>query len=161
MRNVLILTEKKSMCDRIHEALAAIHEALAAVSDHITVRQIGGHIYLKEEAEILKVSEETLKVSKQMDVGNGEIGYILNEADIAKNIEDIKNTLSEDIDVIVNACDPDRSGELLFDYVAKALNLDTDKVQRMTLRDFTETTIRESYLKAMNSVKDTDLEEEK
>ena len=96
MRNVLILTEKKSMCDRIHEALAA-------VSDHITVRQIGGHIYLKEEAEILKVPEETLKASKQMDVGNGEIGYILNEADIAKNIEDIKNTLSEDIDVIINA----------------------------------------------------------
>lgn len=31
----------------------------------------------------------------------------------------------------------------------------------MTLRDFTETDIRESYLKAMNSVKDTDLEEER
>lgn len=75
-------------------------------------------------------------------------------------MKDIKNTLSEDIDVIVNACDPDRSGELLFDYVAKALNLDTDKVQRMTLRDFTETTIRESYLKAMDSVneKENDLE---
>lgn len=153
MKNVLILTEKKSMCDRIHEALAAI-------SDCITVKEIGGHIYLKEEAEILKVPEETLKASKQMDVGNGETGYVLNEADIAKNIEDIKNTLSEDINVIVNACDPDRSGELLFDYVAKALNLDTDKVQRMTLRDFTETTIRESYLKAMDSVneKENDLE---
>lgn len=153
MRNVLILTEKKSMCDKIHDALAT-------VPDRITVMEIGGHIYLKEEAEILKVPEETLKASKQMDVGNGEIGYILNEADIAKNIEDIKNTLSEDIDVIVNACDPDRSGELLFDYVAKALNLDTDKVQRMTLRDFTETAIRESYLKAMNSVneKENDLE---
>lgn len=153
MKNVLILTEKKSMCDRIHEALAAI-------SDCITVKEIGGHIYLKEEAEILKVPEETLKASKQMDVGNGETGYVLNEADIAKNIEDIKNTLSEDIDVIINACDPDRSGELLFDYVAKALNLDTDKVQRMTLRDFTETTIRESYLKAMNLVneKENDLE---
>lgn len=153
MKNVLILTEKKSMCDRIHEALAAI-------SDCITVKEIGGHIYLKEEAEILKVPEETLKASKQMDAGNGETGYVLNEADIAKNIEDIKNTLSEDIDVIVNACDPDRSGELLFDYVAKALNLDTDKVQRMTLRDFTETTIRESYLKAMDSVneKENDLE---
>ena len=109
MKNVLILTEKKSMCDRIHEALAA-------VSDHITVRQIGGHIYLKEEAEILKVPEETLKASKQMDVGNGETGYVLNEADIAKNIEDIKNTLSEEIDVIINACDYDRSGEFLFDY---------------------------------------------
>lgn len=153
MKNVLILTEKKSMCDRIHEALAT-------VSDHITVRQIGGHIYLKEEAEILKVQEETLKASKQMDVGNGETGYVLNEASIAKNIEDIKNTLSEDFDVIINACDSDRSGELLFDYAAKVLNLDTDKVQRMTLRDFTETDIRESYLKAMNSVneKENDLE---
>lgn len=154
MKNVLILTEKKSMCDKIHEALAA-------VSDHITVRQIGGHIYLEEEAEILKVPEETLKASKQMDVGNGETGYVLNEASIAKNIEDIKNTLSEDFDVIINACDSDRSGNFLFDYAAKALNLDTDKVQRMTLRDFTETDIRESYLKAMNSVKDTDLEEER
>lgn len=153
MRNVLILTEKKSMCDKIHDALAT-------VPDRITVMEIGGHIYLKEEAEILKVPEETLKASKQMDVGNGEIGYMLNEAAIAKNIEDIKNTLSEDINVIVNACDPDRSGELLFDYVAKALNLDTDKVQRMTLRDFTETAIRESYLKAMDSVneKENDLE---
>lgn len=154
MRNVLILTEKKSMCDRIHEALAA-------VSDHITVRQIGGHIYLKEEAEILKVPEETLKASKQMDVGNGEIGYILNEADIAKNIEDIKNTLSEDIDVIINACDYDRSGELLFDYAAKELNLDTTTVQRMIINDFTANSIRESYLKTMDSVKDTDLEEER
>lgn len=153
MRNVLILTEKKSMCDKIHDALAT-------VPDRITVMEIGGHIYLEEEAETLKVPEETLKTSKQMDVGNGETGYILNEADIAKNIEDIKNTLSEDINVIVNACDPDRSGELLFDYVAKALNLDTDKVQRMTLRDFTETAIRESYLKAMDSVneKENDLE---
>ncbi len=154
MRNVLILTEKKSMCDKIHDALAT-------VPDRITVMEIGGHIYLEEEAETLKVPEETLKTSKQMDVGNGETGYVLNEAAIARNIEEIKNTLSEDIDVIVNACDPDRSGELLFDYVAKALNLDTDKVQRMTLRDFTETAIRESYLKAMNSVKDTDLEEER
>lgn len=38
MKNVLILTEKKSMCDRIHEALAT-------VSDRITVMEIGGHIY--------------------------------------------------------------------------------------------------------------------
>ena len=35
MKNVLILTEKKSMCDRIHEALAA-------VSDHITVGRLVG-----------------------------------------------------------------------------------------------------------------------
>lgn len=153
MKNVLILTEKKSMCDKIHDALAT-------VSDRIIVMEIGGHIYLEEEAEILKVPEETLKASKQMDVGNGETGYVLNEAAIAKNIEDIKNTLSEDFDVIINACDPDRSGEFLFDYAAKALNLDTDKVQRMTLRDFTETDIRENYLKAMNSVneKENDLE---
>lgn len=161
MKNVLILTEKKSMCDKIHEALAAVSEALAAVSDHITVMEIGGHIYLEEEAEILKIPEETLKASKRMDVGNGETGYMLNEAAIAKNIEDIKNTLSEDFDVIINACDPDRSGELLFDYAAKALNLDTDKVQRMTLRDFMANSIRESYLKAMDSVKDSDLEEER
>lgn len=154
MKNVLILTEKKSMCDKIHDALAT-------VSDRITVMEIGGHIYLEEEAETLKVPEETLKASKQMDVGNGEAGYVLNEADIAKNIEDIKNTLSEDFDVIINACDPDRSGELLFDYAAKALNLDTDKVQRMIINDFTANSIRESYLKAMDSVKDSDLEEEK
>lgn len=154
MRNVLILTEKKSMCDRIHDALAT-------VSDRITVMEIGGHIYLEEEAEILKIPEETLKASKQMDVGNGEIGYILNEADIAKNIEDIKNTLSEDIDVIINACDPDRSGELLFDYAAKELNLDTTTVQRMIINDFTANSIRESYLKTMDSVKDNDLEEER
>lgn len=153
MKNVLILTEKKSMCDKIHDALAT-------VSDRITVMEIGGHIYLEEEAETLKVPEETLKAFKQMDVGNGEAGYVLNEAAIARNIEEIKNTLSEDFDVIINACDPDRSGEFLFDYAAKALNLDTDKVQRMTLRDFTETDIRENYLKAMNSVneKENDLE---
>lgn len=153
MRNVLILTEKKSMCDKIHDALAT-------VPDRITVMEIGGHIYLEEEAEILKIPEETLKASKQMDVGNGETGYVLNEAAIAKNIEDIKNTLSEDFDVIINACDPDRSGELLFDYVAKALNLDTDKIQRMTLHDFTDTDIRNSYLMMMDSVneKENDLE---
>lgn len=104
MRNVLILTEKKSMCDKIHDALAT-------VPDRITVMEIGGHIYLEEEAETLKVPEETLKTSKQMDVGNGETGYVLNEAAIARNIEEIKNTLSEDFDVIINACDPDRSGE--------------------------------------------------
>lgn len=154
MKNVLILTEKKSMCDKIHDALVT-------VSDRITVMEIGGHIYLEEEAETLKVPEETLKASKQMDVGNGEAGYVLNEAAIAKNIEDIKNTLSEDFDVIINACDPDRSGELLFDYAAKALNLDTDKVQRMIINDFTANSIRESYLKAMDSVKDSDLEEER
>lgn len=154
MKNVLILTEKKSMCTRIHEALAA-------VSDHITVKEIGGHIYLKEEVEILKIPEETLKASKQMDVGNGETGYVLNATAIARNIEEIKNTLSEGFDVIINACDPDRSGKFLFDYAAKELNLDTDKVQRMILRDFTETDIRESYLKSMDSVKDTELEEER
>lgn len=154
MKNVLILTEKKSMCDKIHDALVT-------VSDRITVMEIGGHIYLEEEAETLKVPEETLKASKQMDVGNGEAGYVLNEAAIARNIEEIKNTLSEDFDVIINACDPDRSGELLFDYAAKALNLDTDKVQRMIINDFTANSIRESYLKAMDSVKDSDLEEER
>ena len=153
MKNVLILTEKKSMCDRIHEALAA-------VSDHIIVKEIGGHIYLKEETEILKIPEETLKASKQVDIGNGETGYVLNATAIARNIEEIKNTLSEDFDIIIDACDPDRSGELLFAYAAKELNLDTDKVQRMTLRDFMANSIRESYLKAMDSVneKENDLE---
>ena len=154
MKNVLILTEKKSMCDRIHDALTA-------VSDHITVKEIGGHIYLKEEVEILKIPEETLKVSKQVDVGNGEIGYVLNATAIARNIEEIKNTLSEDFDVIINACDPDRSGELLFDYAAKLLNIDTATVQRMIINDFTANSIRESYLRTMDSVKDSDLEEER
>lgn len=153
MKNVLILTEKKSMCDKIHDALAT-------VSDRITVMEIGGHIYLEEEAETLKVPEETLKASKQMDVGNGEAGYVLNEAAIARNIEEIKNTLSEDFDVIINACDPDRSGELLFDYAAKLLNIDTATVQRMIINDFTANSIRESYLKTMDSVneKENDLE---
>ena len=105
--------------------------------------------------------KNVLILTEKKSMCNGETGYVLNEAAIAKNIEDIKNTLSEDFDVIINACDPDRSGELLFDYAAKALNLDTDKVQRMIINDFTANSIRESYLKAMDSVKDSDLEEER
>lgn len=154
MRNVLILTEKKSFRNNIKDALVTI-------PDHITIKEIGGRIYLDEDKGILKVSEQDLNDSIKLNLPNNEVGYVLGKETIDKNIEEIKMVLSDKYDVIINACDYDRSGELLFDYAAKLLNIDTATVQRMIINDFTANSIRESYLKTMDSVKDTDLEEER
>lgn len=128
---VLILTEKKFTGDKIREALSE-------VAYDVTIAEIGGHIYLDEESDILHVSEEELAAAVPLAVNDGTTAYVLCDDTIKKNAEAIKNLDPDSFDFILNACDPDDSGQLLFDYAASLAGFDSYSCLRMTMKDLTE-----------------------
>lgn len=131
---VLILTEKKFTGDKIREALSG-------VDYDVTVAEIGGHIYLDEESDVLHVSKEELDAALQLAVNDGTTAYVLGDDTIKKNAEVIKNLAPENFDFILNACDPDDSGQLLFEYAASLASFDPYPCMRMIAKDLTEENI--------------------
>ncbi len=128
---VLILTEKKFTGDKIREALSE-------VAYDVTIAEIGGHIYLDEESDILHVSEEELAAAVPLAVNDGTTAYVLDDDTIKKNAEVIKNLDPDSFDFILNACDSDDSGQLLFDYAASLAGFDPYPCLRMTIKDLTD-----------------------
>lgn len=131
---VLILTEKKFTSDKIREALSG-------VDYDVTVAEIGGHVYLNEESDVLHVSKEELDNAVPLAVNDGMTVYVLGDDTIKKNAEVIKNLDPDSFDFILNACDPDDSGQLLFDYAASLAGFDPYPYMKMTIKDFTKAAI--------------------
>lgn len=145
MEKILILTEKKTMKDQIQSALSHVYP--------VTVMEIGGHIYFDSEADILKVSDALLKKSKQIETVNGEMGYLLGEDVINKNIEEIKKIHPEDFDVIVDFCDDDKSGDALFFYAINLCGIDSNKTIIRPLKGITKSEICENFEKVITYIK--------
>lgn len=136
MKNVLIITEKKSINKTIEKALSQEETKVVA--------EIGGHIYTKDET--IRPTQDELAFAKTVTLPNGTTGYVLGEPLINENVEQIKKLLLEnDFDVIVNACDADKNGEALFEYANSLVGFDADKVVRLKLKDLTEEHIQKEY----------------
>lgn len=131
---VLILTEKKFTGDKIREALSE-------VAYDVTIAEIGGHIYLDEESDVLHVSEEELAAAVPLVINDGTTAYVLGDDTIKKNSEVIKNLDPDGFDFILNACDSDDSGQFLFDYAASLAGFDPHACLRMSMKDLTEDNI--------------------
>ena len=131
---VLILTEKKFTGDKIREALSE-------VAYDVTIAEIGGHIYLDEESDVLHVSEEELAAAVPLVINDGTTAYVLGDDTIKKNADVIKNLDPDSFDFILNACDLDDSGQLLFDYVASLAGFDPHACLRMSMKDLTKDNI--------------------
>lgn len=131
---VLILTEKKFTGDKIREALSE-------VAYDVTIAEIGGHIYLDEESDVLHVSEEELATAVPLVINDGTMVYVLSDDTIKKNVEVIKNLDPDGFDFILNACDLDDSGQLLFDYAASLAGFDPHAYLRMSMKDLTKDNI--------------------
>lgn len=131
---VLILTEKKFTSDKIREALSG-------VDYDVTIAEIGGHVYLNEESDVLHVSEEELAAAVPLVINDGTTAYVLGDDTIKKNIKVIKDLDPDSFDFILNACDSDDSGQLLFDYAASLAGFDPHACLRMSMKDFTEDNI--------------------
>lgn len=131
---VLILTEKKFTGDKIREALSE-------VAYDVTIAEIGGHIYLDEESDVLHVSEEELAAAVPLVINDGTTAYVLGDDTIKKNAEAIKNLDLDGFDFILNACDPDDSGQLLFDYATSLAGFDPHACLRMSMKDLTKDNI--------------------
>lgn len=131
---VLILTEKKFTSDKIREALSE-------VAYDVTIAEIGGHIYLDEESDVLHVSEEELATAVPLVINDGTTAYVLGDDTIKKNVEVIKNLDPDGFDFILNACDLDDSGHLLFDYAASLAGFDPHACLRMSMKDLTKDNI--------------------
>lgn len=143
MKKILILTEKLCIADKIRKTLSDRSEC------QITVIPIGGHIYLDEEKDVLRIPESELQDCKTITVDDGETGFVLGEDIINASIAKINETHPSSFDVIVDACDPDRSGKYLFRYAAGFTGIDPDTCVHMVLKDLTENSLAAAFDEAM------------
>lgn len=146
MKKILILTEKSFTADKISNALSNRSEY------QITVVPICGHIYLEEEKDILHISKNELQDCEKIIVDNDETGFVLGRDIINISIAKIKKLQLSSFDVIVDACDPDRSGKYLFQYVADRTDINTDVCVHMVLRNLSENSLATSFDEAMQHI---------
>lgn len=138
----LLIAEKKSASELIANALSE--------EPDIVFAEIGGHIFTSDEkciAEHLSDDEfANLRKGPKFTLPDGEIGYVLGKETIDENINNIKELLvSNDIDVIINACEPDKNGKALFDYANSVIKFDASKIVQLSLFDMSEDHIRKQY----------------
>lgn len=143
MKKILILTEKLCIADKIRKILSDRSEY------QITVIPIGGHIYLDEEKDVLRIPENELQGCKTITVDDGETGFVLGGNIINASIAKINEIQPSSFDVIIDACDPDRSGKYLFRYAADLTGIDPDACVHMVLKDLTENSLAIAFDEAM------------
>lgn len=147
MNNILVLTEKKFIENKIKEALPKVN-----------CMSIEGHAYTSDEKDFLRVPQEILDNSPcyyyKDEKGVEEPVHILGAERINENCEKILEFLKNidsDIDTIINACDFDKNGNYLFKYaIEDVMNLNDKQYifKRMKLMDLTS----DSIVSAFNNV---------
>lgn len=141
---LLVITEKNSIKKLLEKTLTEL-----SVTD-CAVCAINGYACTKEDAEILQLSGEAFQAAPLMENTQEEV-RILGEH-VNAVIEAIKEEISHGgYDYIVNACDPDKSGEYLFNFVFGKLKTKTP-VARMRYKDLTESGLKQAYLKMIIAI---------
>src|SRR5215472_14919584 len=144
MSKSLIIAEKPSVANDLARALGGFHkEADHFESDRYLISSALGHLV-------------ELALPSELDVKRGKWSFanlpiIPNEFDL-RPIEKTKarfNLLKKlmqqkDVDLLVNACDAGREGELIFRYLVKASNIDKP-IKRLWLQSMTRDAIREAF----------------
>lgn len=140
MKNILIVTEKASHARHFKKVLQT-------ELDNLLIIGVGGYIYTPDEHEYMpNITDADLTSCKRFTLSNGEVGFILGEDTINATVKELNVLLSEqDFDVIINACDPDKNGNALFDYVNSLVHFDKTKIKRLNYINFDEKQLREVY----------------
>lgn len=150
MANILILTEKRYISKRIIQALE--NESL---TNCIIVKEIGGHVYTKDEKlNIEKLSLETMKSSSPIVLlPDGEIGHLFGEKQVAVNLKAIQTILNMiPFDIIINACDNDKNGLALFDYTKSHINFCGATILNLELKDLEDISIQTQYADVLETI---------
>lgn len=140
MKNVLIVTEKASHARHLKKVLQT-------EPDNLFIIGVGGHIYTPDEHKYMpNITDADLTPCKRFILSSGEAGFILGEDAINATVKELNVLLSEqNFDVIINACDPDKNGNGLFDYVKSLVHFDETKIKRFNHINFNEEHLREVY----------------
>jgi len=144
MSKSLIIAEKPSVANDLARALGGFHkEADHFESDRYLISSALGHLV-------------ELALPSELDVKRGKWSFanlpIIPEEFHLKPIEKTKarfNMLKklmkrEDVDLLINACDAGREGELIFRYLVKLAGL-KKPVRRLWLQSMTADSIREAF----------------
>jgi DNA topoisomerase III len=144
MSKSLIIAEKPSVANDIARALGGFHkEGDHFESDRYVISSALGHLV-------------ELALPTELDVKRGKWSFtnlpIIPEEFHLKPIEKTKarfNMLKklmkrEDVDLLINACDAGREGELIFRYLVKLANV-KKPVRRLWLQSMTADSIREAF----------------
>jgi DNA topoisomerase IA len=144
-KDTLIVVEKSSMKHAIKEMLEA--EGITNCDVYAT----GGRAYSKSD-NLIQVEEEELEKSPLME-GTPEKVWILGSVTTDKNIDVIKEAMAKnDYKYVINACDSDKWGDYLFQYVRDKASIQLP-VFRMCIHDITRHGLYESYKNAIEGIR--------
>lgn len=140
MKNILIITEKVSHARHFKKVLQA-------EPDNLFIFGVGGHIYTTDEHRYMpNITDADLMPCKKFTLSNGEVGFVLGEDIINTTVKELNTLLSEhNFDIIINACDADKNGNALFDYVNSLVHFDKTKIKRLNYINLDAEHIREVY----------------
>lgn len=147
MKKILIIAEKQTIADCIKSALMpkATKGDGCYVQDHLTISWARGHI-------IKPVDDATYTHSERWDMQYLPIipkPFLYEPYDDVKHyIKRLKSLINEH-PIIINACDDDREGELIFGLIFEYFSLDyfskSKELYRMKFSSVLDSEIRQSY----------------
>lgn len=132
--SVLILTEKSYIAEKMSFILS---------DKRVRIVGIDGHAYTKDETTI-SVDATELEMAAKLDVE--EDVWLLGAEGVKSALMKIQNVISNnEIHYVINACDDDKNGDYLFDYVYAKADLSAP-IKRMHMKDLCDKAqVRKEY----------------
>lgn len=136
-RKYLMIVEKMSAKDWFEQVFRLVKEEvnfdldIAVANNHIL--DTSNEVYQLDEKEISKM--RPLKLNRYVDPK-----YKVVATDFyTQNTQKIKNLLeNNNYDIVLNGCDPDEEGKLIFEYTVLTTGLDNYKQQDFEYKDITD-----------------------
>lgn len=134
---ILALLERPSMEDTLKKALSDVEEFS---NEEIETIGIGGHVYTEDEKSVLCPSEKVKQEAEDISKLVGEKALLFGKEYVLKNVARIKAFINQNpITTLINACDGDKNGDYLFEYVCHQIEPDIPaKVKRLIFFSITK-----------------------
>jgi len=142
-RKKLVITEKRSVAETIAKALGKpkAHKDYFEVGDHI-ITWAQGHLFTLAEPHMYSKGLKHWRLG-QLPIVPDKFKLMPIQGPSKKRIDAIKKLLPK-ADLVINAMDAGREGELIFRYIKKALNI-KKPVKRLWLQAMTKDAILEAF----------------
>lgn len=151
-KRYLVIVEKAHIKKLLQKALEPIIETL---SYDLDVAVANNHI-IDITDKVLNLSEKDLAAFEPVCLNSREIPSQFMKAKddekyYEKNGDKIMELVAEhSYDCIINGCDTDEAGYMIFDYTIESLELETYPIKQIYLADYSEEAIRQKFLSASN-----------
>jgi DNA topoisomerase-3 len=147
MGKTLILAEKPSVgrdLARVLPGAFAKHEGYLESPDHVVTWAVG-HLVQLAEPEEYDAKFKKWRMADLPIVPDGDFRLVVRDQRSQKQMSVIKRLLGrDDVDVVVNACDAGREGELIFAWVFQKAG-SRKPVKRLWLQSMTAAAIRDAF----------------